>query len=447
MKTRSLRLRLLGFGAIAVLVALAASWFSLTYLFERHLERRVAGELERDAVQLIAGLRTEGGRALVDTSPSDPRFELPSSGLYWQVSTPAGVVRSRSLWDQALPASTVTAGGDWSQRTTGGPFDQRVLLLERRLHFGDVPGGVLIQFASNEEPVKIARAEFGHESALFLGLLWLVLTAAAWLQVELGLRPLGRLKSALESLRRDPAARLDVRDHPDEVAPLTQAINDLAQAREKDLERARRRSADLAHGLKTPLAALTAQSRRARGLGFEVTADDFDQTIAALAAAVEGELARARAAAAREAAADAHAPIKKVVEQLIDVMERTDVGARVVFEARIAPGLEAMVSPGDLAEICGALIENAGRFARRRVLVRGEGGPAGLRLYVEDDGPGIEERRMEEALMRGGRLDEAGPGHGLGLSIARDLVEATGGTVALGRSELGGLKVTLSWST
>jgi len=67
-------------------------------------------------------------------------------------------------------------------------------------------------------------------------------------------------------------------------------------------------------------------------------------------------------------------------------------------------------------------------------------------LSVEDDGPGLN-ISTEEALSRGGRLDETGSGnHGLGLSIARDIIEATQGQLTLGTSTLGGLQVTLRWS-
>lgn len=66
-------------------------------------------------------------------------------------------------------------------------------------------------------------------------------------------------------------------------------------------------------------------------------------------------------------------------------------------------------------------------------------------LTVEDDGPGLGISE-EEALQRGGRLDETGSGgHGLGLSIARDIIEATQGGVHLGRPPLGGLQVKLTW--
>jgi signal transduction histidine kinase len=62
-----------------------------------------------------------------------------------------------------------------------------------------------------------------------------------------------------------------------------------------------------------------------------------------------------------------------------------------------------------------------------------------LVLSVEDDGPGIPAEQTETVRARGARLDEAEPGSGLGLSIVGDLAEAYGGTLALGRSDLGGL--------
>jgi len=233
--------------------------------------------------------------------------------------------------------------------------------------------------------------------------------------------------------------------HPVEIAPLTAAINDLAEARERDLTRARRRASDLAHSLKTPLAALSAQSRRARASGATEAADGLDRAIAAASAAVETELARSRAAAIRDTATTQESSPQLIAERVIGVVERTDVGARIVFEVDIDENLRARIAEDDLTEILGALIENAARFARRRVRVAGACAN-GLQLSVEDDGQGLD-ISAETALMRGGRLDESGTAHhGLGLSIVRDLVEATAGEIALGRSEaLGGLHVALTW--
>ena len=67
-----------------------------------------------------------------------------------------------------------------------------------------------------------------------------------------------------------------------------------------------------------------------------------------------------------------------------------------------------------------------------------------LRFTVEDDGPGIDSDAREAVLGRGKRLDESLEGHGIGLAIAREIVELYGGKLSLAHSgELGGLRVTV----
>src|SRR3546814_12503694 len=64
MNLKSLRFRLLAGGAVAVAVALVAAWFFLTLLFEHHLERRLADELQREGVRLVSGLTVGPGDSL-----------------------------------------------------------------------------------------------------------------------------------------------------------------------------------------------------------------------------------------------------------------------------------------------------------------------------------------------------------------------------------------------
>jgi type II secretory pathway component PulL len=51
----SLRWRLVAGGVLAILAALAVSWLTMTWLFERHIERRETAELTRVAQTLVAG--------------------------------------------------------------------------------------------------------------------------------------------------------------------------------------------------------------------------------------------------------------------------------------------------------------------------------------------------------------------------------------------------------
>ncbi len=444
MMPRSLRVRLLLGAAIAIFLALAAAWVAMTLLFERHVERRIEADLVREGLQLAAALSVDAsGAPALEREPGDSRYSEPASGLYWQVSTSKGALSSRSLWDQHLPTPVDADSLEWRNRVIDGPFNQQVLLVERFIRPERSGADVLVQLAHEQKSLHEAREEFGHELALFLAILWFILSAAAWVQVELGLRPLRHVRNEVETLKRNPRERIAAA-HVAEIEPLTLAINELADAREKDLGRARRRAADLAHGLKTPLAALSAQSRRAREAGATEAADGLDQAIGAARSAIEGELARSRAAAIRAAPSGDSTLALPLIESLVGVVERTEFGAKLVFEVNILEELRLPVASEDLLEIAGALIENAARYARRRVRVTGEAVEGGV-LLVEDDGPGIGPEKVAAALMRGGRLDEAGSGHGLGLAIANDLVDATRGGITLLRSELGGLKVTVAW--
>jgi two-component system sensor histidine kinase PhoQ len=74
--------------------------------------------------------------------------------------------------------------------------------------------------------------------------------------------------------------------------------------------------------------------------------------------------------------------------------------------------------------------------------LRQDGG--GMRLTVEDDGPGIPEQAAEALLQRGTRLDESAPGHGIGLAVVKDIAASYGGDVTIASSDLGGAAITVT---
>jgi two-component system sensor histidine kinase PhoQ len=102
---------------------------------------------------------------------------------------------------------------------------------------------------------------------------------------------------------------------------------------------------------------------------------------------------------------------------------------------------------GDLMELLGNLLENAFKWARRRVLLSSSaiaaptGRRPGLELIVEDDGPGVAEEKVGRLMQRGVRGDERVQGHGIGLAIVQDILRAYKGELSVSRSEtLGGAR-------
>lgn len=436
---RSIRLRLLAGGALAIAAALLVSWFTLVLLFDSHIRRNSEDDLIRHGRAIVSAITfTAEGFSTETYQPTDLRFDRPASGLYWQVSRDGAVRRSRSLWDNALEIPPDVDGADWRRDTAAGPFGQDLVRVARTIRETETSAPVTLIIAADRASLINAREEFARELAIFLTLLWGTLSLAAWFQVTIGLLPLRAVQSSISELKSSPVSRLDAARFATEVTPLVDQINELADAREADVHAARDRAANLAHGLKTPLSALRAIARRVRDAGQADMADGLEQSIRAASDAVDRELARARTAASLDRGPTAPGPL---IERLVAVLSRTERGARLQFEIDCPSGAALPVSADQLMEMAGPLMENAARYAATRVRVTARA----RALLIEDDGPGLGTADREQVILRGQRADERPGGHGLGLSIANDLAEATDGQLELGASELGGLKASLVW--
>jgi signal transduction histidine kinase len=142
---------------------------------------------------------------------------------------------------------------------------------------------------------------------------------------------------------------------------------------------------------------------------------------------VERELVRARSGAN---AANASASVAAVAQRVVRVAERTPNGRRVTWTVDVPPGLMARIDAEDLTEALGNLAENAARHAHSTITLRARAEEGVVVLAVIDDGPGIPPELAQEALRRGGRLDQSGSA-GLGLAIVGDLADAWGASVSI----------------
>ena len=205
MTRNSLRLRLFAGGAAAIVFALALAGVALTLLFERHVARTIAEDLDVHLKQLLAGIEIDpASRIVVTRPPADPRFSNPLSGLYWQIGDDGDqLVRSRSLWDMILPLPIdEPAPTELHQHEIPGPAGAKILVAERQeAEIGDRQVPVRVAVAVDLARLTAARSAFASDLVVALGILGLVLAAATSVQVSLGLRPLDWLRRGVADIR------------------------------------------------------------------------------------------------------------------------------------------------------------------------------------------------------------------------------------------------------
>lgn len=447
----SLRVRLL-VGTLAWIIGsvLLAGWV-LTDLFARQLARQLNAELVLHTNQLVAELEIDAqGVASLESEPSDERFQRPLAGLYWQIdqldadgSVQASVLHSRSLWDQTLqqaepPRFDATTGLE----NLGIVRDVPVYGLARVVTPPEGEAAYRILLASDREAVTVPLARYRLMLTVALGLLAAGLTAAALVQVLLGLRPLASLRRGLEAIHQGRATRIEGR-FPSEIQPLVNEFNAVLHESNAVLARARTQAGDLAHALKTPLAVL-ANSAAGQDTPFgQLVGEQVDLA----RRQVEHHLARARALAAVRTPG-VRTELAPVLEALVRVLARLHADKGLALHVAALPaGLAFAGAEPDLQEMLGNLLDNACKWARSEVWVTAVAPAAGaaalLELRVEDDGPGLPAEQRVRIFERAVRMDERVPGSGLGLAIVRDLAQAYGGSVQAAASPRGGLAVRL----
>lgn len=442
MKGRSLRLRLLVAAIASISLALVIAGFGMVALFDRHLERRVDVELATYLRQL-AGLVVfdATGELDLDGDPADPRFEQPYGGLYWQIEDPdrRRVLRSRSLWDQELELPD-DAPTEIARLNLAGPQQSTLRVALRRIQFPAPQGARWLTLAvavDRREQVE-ARRDFLTGVAPSLVLLAIVLIVAAWLQVNVGLKPLEHVRRGVQAIRARAQRRLDG-DFPDEIQPLAQEVNELLAMQEAAVERARAQAGDLAHGLKTPLTILAQDARKLKQRGEVEIGREVDDLARSMQRHIDRELARARVAAnLRSPGAAADLPV--VLRRVADAIRRTPRGEAVHWTVDLPDHLNLRMDAQDLVELSGNLVDNAAKWAREHAAIRLEERPREIVLVIEDDGPGVPQDLIASLGERGVRLDESLSGTGLGLAISRDLVTAYGGSLDLSNRAEGGLR-------
>ncbi|PBI99474.1 sensor histidine kinase [Pseudomonas sp. ACN5] len=431
---RSIQRRLsLGLISVMVVVGLVLAQTSL-WLFEMGLQRYLEAGLRNDSESLLAAL-VRGPQGLqLDERRLSPAYQRPFSGHYFRIDFTDGHWRSRSLWDQELPALDHPGLHDDLQL---GPEGQQLLVLRTDYRRLGLP--ISISVAEDYTPI---RESFRRVQQLGLGLGLTGLLLILLLQritVRRALRPLEQAREQIAQLQQGQRSQLDDQV-PLELEPLVAQINHLLAHTEDSLKRSRNALGNLGHALKTPLAVLLSLASSEQLEAHPQLRKTLKEQLQQVEQRLNRELNRARLSgdALPGALFDCDAELPGLLATLNMIH-----GEHLALSYRAPAGLQLPWDREDLLELLGNLLDNACKWADAEVRVSVAELASGFELSVEDDGPGIPQERRDQVFSRGTRLDEQTHGHGLGLGIVRDIVDSLGGKLSLLESEWGGLKVVI----
>ncbi|MCP1198120.1 sensor histidine kinase [Notoacmeibacter sp. MSK16QG-6] len=447
---RSMTARVVILSSLLAILALLAIGSLVTAIYQRESRDSFDQLLIAHRYNLIAAVGLDGQGSLTgEPQFGDLRYEDTESGWYWEVSPVGGEpvadrsqLRSVQLDDKvAVPSAQSTPFNDLFERTytEDAPDGRLVRVAEAELQLGDQRAPYRFRIMGNESAFRESVTAFQRQLFGWLALLGIVLVIINAAAIRFGLRPLDRVRLALQSVRSGETRRL-VGEFPPEIGPLTAEVNALIDANHDIVERARTQVGNLAHSLKTPLSVLTNEA--------DAIDEPHGRLIAEQAAAMRHQidhyLQRARIAAQR-AALGQRTELKPVTDRLVRVMRKIASDKTILSEVN-----DDLVFAGDrhdVEEMLGNLLENAAKWSRSTFRLSGHlaerNGRAVVILTVDDDGPGIPQDQAERAMKRGQRLDETVPGTGLGLSIVSDTATEYGGELQLSRADLGGLRAKL----
>ncbi|MDO9105556.1 MAG: ATP-binding protein [Methylovulum sp.] len=430
-----LRLSLTAILVISVFLAATATVLDNAYLegSKLALRERMLGIV----YQLLTASQVDENGHLIMPLPTDlpsPQLALPDSGWYAFVSRnpeDSPIWRSPSLRTLPTPTPFPVKVGEKHWQELKLDDEKAYYLLgfgfQRTVKTGVFPFNfyLLTELAPIENDLHAFRQRLWSGLA---GAAVLLFTVQVWL-MRWGLKPLREVGGELSAIESGTAVEI-AGHYPYEVKKLTDRINILLIQERARQTRYRNALADLAHSLKTPLAVLLSTGEPTEDLAHTV-----QEQATRMLRIVERQLQRAGASGSTTLPPIA---VAQVTERVTASLSKVYRWKNITVTNEIDPGLLLRLDEADLIEILGNVLDNAFKWSHSRILLRSRKHNHLVILSIDDDGPGILAEDINRILLRGGRADESTPGHGIGLSVVTDVVEAYQGRLNIGVSKLGG---------
>ena len=272
-------------------------------------------------------------------------------------------------------------------------------------------------------------------------LMSIILLLSLFMILRWGLKPLRDVEEEIKAVEQGKQDLLE-NIYPKELTPLTQNINQLIQFERQQQLRYRNALGDLAHSLKTPLAIVKNQSFDTHNP--QNYLDDINNTIQKMNSIIEYQLQRA--STATPSSHIQYLKLFPVSRSLINSMKKIYHNKSIDFAVDISEDLQFRIDEGDFMELLGNLLDNASKWCNSKVSLSITNSDQQLSINISDDGPGIKDEVINEISHRGFRADQITPGHGIGLSIVKDIVDSYKGIIDFSSHGQGGLDIHIQFN-
>lgn len=428
---RSLNQRILFSASLVLFIFMVGTALTLDRAFydsaQKALQDRMLGKLF--LLMGEAEVDENGTLLMPEDLPALIEFEQLNSGIYAFITDRANTQIWKSISTLSIPIPSRSFLKEGEKR-----FEQ--ITLNDEPHFiysfgvvwetdvNDYPFTfhVIVDSTSLEAQIDRYRRDLWG----WLGIMGLLLLIMQMLVLHWGLRPMRQVSKELNAVESGLQESVQGA-YPVELKRLTDNINSLIQHERKHQQRYRNALADLAHSLKTPLTILRGAIRTEKLSQNMQTV--LDEQIDRMDSIIQYQLRRA--ATAGSSPGRRLIALRPVVEKIVNTVNRAHFEKCPEIVIEIEPEFCLRMDEGDLMELLGNLIDNAFKWCRQAVTISAQYVHDDILLKVEDDGPGIKQEEIGRLIERGVRADQAMPGHGIGLAIVRDIVQAYDGALSI----------------
>lgn len=434
----SLNLRIILSATLVLVIFISLTAVTLERAYLDSSESALRDKLTSQLYALMAAAEVDDTGVTMPSSELDALLGLPSSGVYAFITDDSAkaVWQSSSVLGAELPQPMALASG--KQRfikasVAGVDFYSYVYGVNWATETKDI--ALTFNIVTDLKSFDKQRREYRTTLLSWLVAMALLLLITQAVILRWGLSPLRKVGKELSLIESGEQSQIK-EDYPQEIERLTGNINILLQQERDQKTRYRNALGDLAHSLKTPLAVLQSGLRTNANNKQD---DSMQEQITRMNSIVEYQLQRAATAGA--ASIGNTVDVKSVVERILKSLNKVYQDKQVKVTLKINDNTLFKGDEGDLMEVLGNLLENAFKWANQQVMIETQQLDNRLQLIVSDDGPGIAADKIDDILRRGVRADQSTTGHGIGLSIVHNIVDAYQGSLKIEQSQAGGAKV------